>query len=49
MPITPTDPTFSEIDSTNLESVRKEVVWNNFFVALIFLSGSPHQSCAVPV
>jgi hypothetical protein len=37
MPITPTDPSFGEIDSTNLESVRKEVVWNCFFVGTPFL------------
>ncbi len=37
MPFTPTDPLFNEIDSTNLESVRKNVVFNNFFVGTPFL------------
>jgi hypothetical protein len=37
MPFTPTDPLFNEIDSTNLESVRKSVVFNNFFVGTPFL------------
>jgi hypothetical protein len=37
MPFTPQDPTYNEIDSTNLESVRREVVWNNFFVGTPFL------------
>ena len=37
MPFTPNDPLFNEIDSTNLESVRKNVVWNNFFVGTPFL------------
>lgn len=37
MPFVPTDPTFNEIDSSNLEAVRKNVVWNNFFVGTPFL------------
>ena len=37
MPFTPNDPLYNEIDSTNLESVRKNVVWNNFFVGTPFL------------
>lgn len=37
MPFTPNDPLFNEIDSTNLESIRKNVVWNNFFVGTPFL------------
>jgi len=37
MAFTPNDPLFNEIDSTNLESVRKNVVWNNFFVGTPFL------------
>jgi hypothetical protein len=37
MPFTPNDPLYTEIDSTNLESVRKEVVWNNFFCGTPFL------------
>ena len=37
MPFTPNDPLFNEIDSTNLEAVRKGVVWNNFFVGTPFL------------
>ncbi len=37
MAFTPTDPLFNEIDSTNLESVRKSVVFNNFFVGTPFL------------
>ena len=37
MPFTPNDPLYGEIDSTNLESVRREVVFNNFFVGTPFL------------
>lgn len=37
MLFTPNDPLYNEIDSTNLESVRKNVVWNNFFVGTPFL------------
>ncbi len=37
MAFTPNDPLFNEIDSTNLESVRKNVVFNNFFVGTPFL------------
>ena len=37
MPFTANDPTFNEIDSTNLEAVRREVVFNNFFVGTPFL------------
>lgn len=37
MPFTPNDPLFNEIDSTNLESVRRNVVFNNFFVGTPFL------------
>ena len=37
MPFQPSDPLFNEIDSTNLESVRKNVVYNNFFVGTPFL------------
>ena len=48
MPITPTDPTFGEIDSTNLESVRKEVVWNNFFVGTPFLEELRRAGVADP-
>ena len=48
MPITPTDPTFSEIDSTNLESVRKEVVWNCFFVGTPFLEELRRSGVADP-
>jgi hypothetical protein len=48
MPITPTDPTFSEIDSTNLESVRKEVVWNCFFVGTPFLEELRRAGVADP-
>jgi hypothetical protein len=48
MPITPTDPLYSEIDSTNLESVRKEVVWNNFFVGTPFLEELRRAGVADP-
>ena len=48
MPVTPTDPTFSEIDSTNLESVRREVVWNNFFVGTPFLEELRRAGVADP-
>lgn len=37
MPITPSDPLFNEIDSSTLESVRRSVVFNNFFVGTPFL------------
>lgn len=37
MPITPQDPLFNEIDSSTLESVRRNVVFNNFFVGTPFL------------
>ena len=37
MAFTPSDPLFNEIDSTNLESVRRNVVFNNFFVGTPFL------------
>lgn len=37
MPFTPNDPTFNEIDSTTLESVRRNTVFNNFFVGTPFL------------
>ncbi len=43
-----TDPTFNEIDSTNLESVRKEVVWNNFFVGTPFLEELRRAGVADP-
>ncbi len=48
MPITPTDPLFSEIDSTNLESVRKETVWNNFFCGTPFLEELRRAGVADP-
>ena len=48
MPITPTDPTWGEIDSTNLESVRKEVLWNNFFVGTPFLEELRRAGVADP-
>ena len=32
MAFTPADPLYNEIDATNLESVRKNVVFNNLFV-----------------
>jgi len=37
MAFTPNDPLFNEIDATNLESVRRNVVFNNFFVGTPFL------------
>ena len=37
MPITLNDPTFNEIDASTLESVRRYVVFNNFFVGTPFL------------
>lgn len=37
MPVTPNDPLFSEIDASNLEAIRRNVVWNNFFVGTPFL------------
>ncbi len=43
-----TDPTFNEIDSTNLESVRKEVVWNNFFVGTPLLEELRRAGVADP-
>ena len=42
------DPTWNEIDSTNLESVRKEVVWNNFFVGTPFLEELRRSGVADP-
>ena len=48
MPITPTDPLFNEIDSTNLESVRKSTVWNNFFVGTPFLEELRRAGVADP-
>ena len=48
MPFTPTDPLFSEIDSTNLESVRKSVVFNNFFVGTPFLEKLREAGVADP-
>jgi hypothetical protein len=48
MAFTQNDPTYSEIDSTNLESVRKEVVWNNFFVGTPFLEELRRSGVADP-
>lgn len=48
MPFTPTDPLFNEIDSTNLESVRKSVVFNNFFVGTPFLERLREAGVADP-
>jgi hypothetical protein len=48
MAFTPQDPLVNEIDATNLESVRKETVWNNFFVGTPFLEELRHSGVADP-
>ena len=48
MPYTQNDPTFSEVDSANLESVRDEVVWNEFFVGYPFLDELRRSGVADP-
>jgi len=48
MPYVQNDPTFSEVDSANLESVRDEVVWNEFFVGTPFLDELRHAGVAEP-
>lgn len=48
MPFVANDPSFGEIDSTNLESVRKEVLFNNFFVGTPFLEELRRAGVADP-
>ena len=48
MPFVQNDPTFSEVDSANLESVRDEVVWNEFFVGYPFLDELRRSGVADP-
>jgi hypothetical protein len=48
MPYVQNDPTYSEIDSANLESVRDEVVWNEFFVGYPFLDELRRSGVAEP-
>ena len=48
MPYVQNDPTYSEIDSANLESVRDEVVWNEFFVGTPFLDELRRAGVADP-
>jgi hypothetical protein len=43
-----TDPLYSEIDATNLESVRKNVVFDNLFVDTPFQAKLRRPACSIP-